>query len=188
MRALLLLGCLVSGGLSAAELSVTSPDKSIQFTFSDDSGFAQYTVTYNGEELMRPGRLGFSFADAKPIYKQLSLKEVSRDSANETWEQPWGEQRLINNHYNELVVNFSEKGDADNAFNVQVRVFDDGIGFRYHVDAEGPRTITREMTEFYIVDSHTSTAYWIPGQGYERQEYLYRETRLQDVDKASTTT
>ena len=186
MRALLLLGCLVSGGLSAAELSVTSPDKSIQFTFSDDSGFAQYTVTYNGEELMRPGRLGFSFADAKPIYKQLSLKEVSRDSANETWEQPWGEQRLINNHYNELVVNFSEKGDADNAFNVQVRVFDDGIGFRYHVDAEGPRTITREMTEFYIVDSHTSTAYWIPGQGYERQEYLYRETRLQDVDKAST--
>ena len=177
---------LLSFGSQATDVSVTSPDGDITFTFTDENDYAQYSVDYNGKQIMRPARLGFAFAKAKSIYRHLEVSEVSRTSENNTWEQPWGEQRVIRNHYNELVVKFTDKNDANNAFNVQVRVFDDGIGFRYHVSADGQRDITREMTEFSIIDSHTATAYWIPGQGYDRQEYLYRETRLQDVGKAST--
>ena len=177
---------LLSFASQATDVSVTSPDGDITFTFTDENDYAQYSVDYNGKQIMRPARLGFAFAKAKSIYRHLEVIEVSRTSEDNTWEQPWGEQRVIRNHYNELVVKFTDKNDADNAFNVQVRVFDDGIGFRYHVSADGQRNITREMTEFSIIDSHTATAYWIPGQGYDRQEYLYRETRLQDVGKAST--
>lgn len=135
---------------------------------------------------MRPARLGFAFAEAKSIYRHLTMSEISRSTEDTTWDQPWGEQRLIRNHYNELVVKFTDKNDAQNAFDVQVRVFNDGIGFRYHVETDGPRDITREMTEFSVINSHSSTAFWIPGQGYDRQEYLYREAPLQEVGKATT--
>ncbi|WP_414827830.1 glycoside hydrolase family 97 protein [Alteromonas sp. H39] len=186
MRLALLLFALLGLSVQAAELSVSSPDDNITFTLSDSDTYSHYQVKYNGKPVIRPSRLGFAFEKAKPLYRDLALTEVSRSSEDSTWEQPWGEQRLIRNHYNELIVKFTDRQDKGNAFRLQVRVFNDGVGFRYHVDATGPRAIAREMTEFSIVDSHTATAYWIPGQGYDRQEYLYRETPVQDVMLAST--
>ena len=90
----------------ATDVSVSSPNGAIEFTFTDANDYAQYTVDYHGKEIMRPGKLGFAFANAKSIYRHLAVEEISRSSEDSTWEQPWGEQRLIRNHYNELVAYF----------------------------------------------------------------------------------
>ena len=120
------------------------------------------------------------------MYRDFRLSEVSRHSEDNVWEQPWGEQRLIRDHHNELVVKYMDMNNTNNIFYVRARVFNEGIGFRYEVPADGPRYITRELTEFNFLESHLATAYWIPGQGRERYEYLYRTTPLQQVEKAHT--
>ncbi len=170
----------------ATDISVYSPDKNIKFTFSDTDDLAKYSVEYKGETVISPSKLGFTFETAKPMYRDFNVKEISRDQQDTRWEQPWGEDRIVENKYNELTVQFSDIHDASNKFNVTARVYNDGIGFQYYVPSEGPRAITRELTEFTLVDSHKATAYWIPGQGYERYEYLYNETPLQQVSKANT--
>ncbi|WP_137166574.1 glycoside hydrolase family 97 protein [Salinimonas lutimaris] len=170
----------------AESLSVSSPDGQITFTFTDSHEYAQYSVTLNDQQIIRPSRLGFAFAEQPSVFRHLALSEVSRSSHDSTWQQPWGEQRLIRNHYNELVVAFTHKQDKTRTFDVEVKVFNDGLGFRYRFNHNQAVTITREMTEFWIPDSHTATAFWIPGQGFDRQEYLYRETPVKDVLLAST--
>ncbi|MCP3427949.1 glycoside hydrolase family 97 protein [Opacimonas viscosa] len=165
----------------STEISVSSPDQDIVLHFTDASELAQYKVDYRGKALVKPSKLGFTFAQAKPLYRDFTVSEVARSSHNQTWEQPWGEQRLIDNHYNSVTVKFTHLRDKAREFSVEARVFDDGVAFRYHVPADGPRAITRELTEFFFRDSHLATAYWIPGQGRERYEYLYRKTPMQDM-------
>lgn len=167
-------------------LTVTSPDNKVVLRFMDQNDLAQYSVTFNGKTLIAPSKLGFTFAKAQPMYRDFSVNEVSRNTVNTTWQQPWGEQRVITDQHNELVVKFTSLSDSTNTFYVRARVFNDGVGFRYEVPADGPRDITRELTEFNMTDSHLATAYWIPGQSRERYEYLYRTTPLQGVAKAHT--
>lgn len=186
MRIFLFSLVVLSLNVMSKDLVVTSPDKDIQLTFTDSNQLAQYSLSYKNKLLIKPSKLGFTFAKAAPFYRDFMVTEVSRNTVNDTWEQPWGEQRIIRNHYNELLVKFSHTKDKQRVFMVRARVFDDGIGFRYEVPAEGDRVITRELTEFFLSDSHQATAYWIPGQGRERYEYLYRETPLQEVAKAHT--
>lgn len=183
---LLALFSMKSVSLQATELSVSSPNGAIEMRFNDDGDVAQYTVSFNGKMLIQASKLGFTFKEAKPLYRDFVLREVNRSTHKSTWQQPWGEQREISNHYNELRINYTHKTDKSREFDVIARVFNDGIGFKYEVPASSSRLITRELTEFFFTDSHKATAHWIPGQSRERYEYLYRETPLQEVYTAHT--
>ncbi len=186
MRALLILLFWVSFVIDANEVTVKSPNKQLSLTFTDTNNIAQYRIDFEGKPVLGEGKLGFTFAEAAPMYRDFTVKEVSRNSTDNTWAQPWGEQTLIRDHHNELLVQFVSKTDPQNTFLVRARVFYDCVGFRYEVPSQDKRVITRELTEFNFVDSHKATAYWIPAHGRERYEYLYRTTPLQEVYKAHT--
>ena len=166
--------------------SLSSPNSQVELHFTDEDDLARYHLSFNGKEVIGLSKLGFTFAKALPMYRDFRMSEVSRNSVDSSWEQPWGEQRIIHDHHNELVVKYTDINNAQNFFYVRARAFNEGVGFRYEVPADGPRDITRELTEFNFLNSHLATAYWIPGQGRERYEYLYRTTPLQNVDKAHT--
>lgn len=190
MRFLLILISILPLGFSAdlqsKEVMIESPNKAIKLVFTDQNDLAQYRLVYKGNEIIKPSKLGFTFADSPSFYKDFNVSEVSRNAVNQTWEQPWGERRLIRDHHNEVVVRFTHKINKAIVFSVRARVFDDGVGFRYEVKNQGPIAITRELTEFFLPDSHAAKAYWIPGQGRERYEYLYNETLLNQVSTAHT--
>ncbi|MET1219262.1 MAG: glycoside hydrolase family 97 protein [Glaciecola sp.] len=166
----------------ATTLKVHSPDKQIVFSVTDENTLAQYYVDFAGKRLIQHSKLGFTFEKAKPMYRDFTVTEVSRNAQDLTWEQPWGEQRLIRDHHNELLVRFQSTTDKDVSFDLRIRAFNDGVGFRYEINDDTPRNITRELTEFWFTDSHRATSYWIPGQARERYEYVYRTTKLQDTE------
>lgn len=186
MRAIYLLLLLSATSVFASEVVVKSPDEQIVLTFSSDKNIAQYRIDYRGKPLFASSKLGFTFASAAPMYRDFSVKEISRNHVDTTWTQPWGEQTQIRDYHNELVVEFIDNGNNKNRFKVRARVFNDGVGFRYEIVTDGKREITRELTEFNFVNSHQAAAYWIPAHGRERYEYLYRKTPLQEVYKAHT--
>lgn len=69
---------------------------------------------------------------------------------DETWTQPWGENKTIRNHYNEMAVHLSDA--AATKLILRFRVFDDGVGFRYEYEVSGADSllITDELTAFNI--------------------------------------
>lgn len=85
----------------------------------------------------------------------------------------------------------------DRVMNIEFRVFDDGIAFRYEFPAQPHLNyfvIKEEISQFAMTGDHW--AYWIPGD-YDTQEYNYTKSRLSEIrglfpskvnpDNASTT-
>jgi len=167
---------------------IASPDGrlSVQVT-TDNDGRPSYTVARAGQPVIAPSRLGFLFLDSPKFERNLVLAEQKKSSFDETWEQPWGERKTIRNHYNQLRVTLSEKNAPKRSFDVVFRLFDDGVAFRYEFpDQPALRQvrISEELTEFNIADP--ATAWWIPAGEWNREEYLYHRTPVQEVGDAQT--
>lgn len=170
----------------AASLAVSSPDGKITFTLSDDNSQPTYQVSFNDKTIIQPSKLGFDFATAASMRDGLSITTHQRNSVDSSWQQPWGEARVIQDKHNELAVTFAKQTDKSPQYTVRVKVFDDGVGFRYEVAQNQALYITRELTEFAFAQSDKSTAWWIPARGWNRYEYVYNTTPLHDAPHVHT--
>jgi len=171
----------------AAE-TVTSPDGAITVALDVTAeGRPFYKVAYRGEEIVGASHLGFRFKDQPALEEGLALTGARRAAGDETWEQPWGERRIIHDRHNEMIVDFATGEKRVRRFSVRVRVFDDGIGFRYEFPdqkAMKAAVIVNELTEFRLPED--ATYWWIPGRRWNRYEYLYRTTQADAIDIAHT--
>ncbi|GGY45449.1 glycoside hydrolase family 97 protein [Parvularcula lutaonensis] len=170
--------------------SVTSPDGDIEITaFTNAYGEPMYEVTFEGEAVIEPSRLGMRFADHQQFKDGLLIGQKSTNSHDETWEQPWGERRFVRDHHNEMVVTFRDADDERRSFDVRFRAFDDGIGFRYEFPKQrslrGELAITDELTEFRIPAEDT-TAFHIGARLWNRYEYLYETTPVSGMQMVHT--
>lgn len=167
-------------------IDVASPGKILQVTVEVDGGTPYYRVQRLGEPVVERSRLGFQLRDGR-LDRGLQVLSQARSSHDDTWEQPWGETRLVRNHYNELRVSLGEREGAQRRFDVIVRVYDDGLGLRYHFPAQAAlreAIIDEEVTEFAI--AQPSEAWWIPAGEPIHYEYLYQRTPLNEVALAHT--
>jgi alpha-glucosidase len=188
-----LIFCLLAWSTSIAnvfgdepETRLTSPDGRIVFELAiDDFGAPRYSVTHGGEKVIAESRLGLRFAQQKSFDRDIELQGSVTDSHDQTWEQPWGERRLVRDHHRQLLLQFTDAGGR--RFDLRVRVFDDGLGFRYEVPAQPGFESVRivdELTEFSLPAG--SRAWWIPGNNYNRYESLYRASGLGEIETAHT--
>ena len=171
--------------LLAASLSVTSPNGNIELIL-DDSNLS-YQVQFHGQQVIAPSKLGFRFLQLPAIGTGYKMAAHSRNSVKQSWQQPWGERTSIVDHHNEMAVTLKHP-QRQQPFTLRFKLFNDGLGFRYEVPNQGVAKldIIDELTEFRISDSKHSTAWWIPGRGWNRYEMLYRTTALNEVDRAHT--
>lgn len=179
--------------LSLSSLSdtvrVASPDGRTRVDVTVRAGRLYYSAKRDGRELLLPSLLGFQFRNAEPLRDSLRIARVTRDSADETWTQPWGEVARVRNHYNELRVSMVETSARARTFDLVFRVFDDGFGFRYDVPVQpnlGEFEIMEELTEFTFADD--ARAWWIPSNRprLDRSEMLYSSSPLSVLDSVQT--
>lgn len=174
-----ILGLCCAGAGSAAV--VTSPDGNIVVNLDvTAAGTPVYGVDYKGMPVVKGSRLGLSAKerDIKDGYK-VTFDDVTE--FDETWTPVWGEFTNVRNHYNELLGKFRGSDGLD--FDVRVRVFDDGIGFRYELPQSGDvyfLSVTGENTEFNFADDYTLFA--IPGD-YDTDEFLYTKSSISELDE-----
>jgi alpha-glucosidase len=174
---------------SAATIgTVSSPGNVLTVNVTvNDEGRPGYAITRAGRQIVTESRLGFLLTDAPKLERNFQSAGTQTRSVDETWEQPWGERRYVRNRHNELRVQLVEKTPLARALTVVFRVYDDGVGFRYEFPEQSQLrevNIGDELTEFAIADP--ATAWWIPGGEWNRYEYLYRKTRLDEVGQAHT--
>lgn len=162
---------------------VASPDGNIVVDFANDAdGNPTYTVTVGGEQLIAPSRLGI--VTTKGVLPASGSMKVSHSSFNEAWIQPWGENKKVENRYNEMAIEFTG-GDAPDNVTLRFRVFDDGLAFRYEWALTDTATVvvTDELSEFNFAQSGRS---WSISASFETYELNYRELPLLEVADANT--
>ena len=167
----------------APKTEVASPDGSIKWSFNlDEKGGMTYQVSVNGTPFINASPLGFEEKSGLDLASGFQIVGTSFDSQDETWTQPWGENKSIRSHYNEMAVNL--KNEAGVKLIVRVRVFDDGLGFRYEYDTPADSLLLMdEYTSFNIAEDATSWS--IPAE-FNTYELLYRTMPLSEMPDANT--
>ncbi len=163
---------------------INSPDHhiSIRVDVSDD-GIPYYRIKYYRKTVVDTSYLGFEFdKDTKPFGEFEVIQRKFDLQRNEKWEMPWGEQRYVKDEYNAMTVYFREVEAPFREIQIQFKVYDDGLGFRYILpDQEGLKdlVILDEKTEFNLKNDHD--VWWIPGD-WDIYEHLYNHTRLSEIN------
>ncbi|MDN3652492.1 glycoside hydrolase family 97 protein [Thalassotalea ponticola] len=176
---------------SAKTVSVKSPNGDIRFSVSDEASLVQYQIAFKDNTVIEPSSLGMSFKQQHDLTEGFVIKSSELNSVEETWQLPWGERKDVLDRHNELLITLVNDKQTPSEFQLRVRVFDDGVGFRYEVGENSGLQdveITNELTEFNLGQqaSQQGTAYWIPSRGWNRYEYVYRTTTITDVHGAHT--
>ena len=192
IRCLAVLLVVIAGTAAADTLTpvgkVASPGGVLEVTVTlNDEGRPGYAVTRRGRPVIEESRLGFLLTDGLRLERNCKAAGTSTRSADETWEQPWGERRFVRNRFNELRATFTERAGPARSLDVVFRVYDEGLGFRYEFPDQPSLkdvNILEELTEFAVVDP--ATAWWIPGGEWNRYEYLYRKTKLGEIPQVHT--
>ncbi len=164
---------------SGPGLTVSSPDSEVKADFKIiGDGVPTYSVTFGGKEIVANSAMGFESLDqSMNLQSEFSIDSVSKGSFHEVWSPVWGEKDSIDNTYNWLTVHLS---NADIRMDVEFRVFNDGVGFRYVFPEQKVDSVcvAEELTQFAMGED--MTAWWIPGD-YDTQEYEYNKTRLSEI-------
>jgi len=168
---------------------VSSPNHVLSFEIDERDGWPSYQILRFGKPVIAPSHLGFILKDAGKFTYDLHVT-TAQDAAqtvDQTWEQPWGERRYVRNHYSQMTLRLSERKGLHRSIDLTVRVFDDGVGFRYTFPEQEHLhdvAIADELTEFNIADP--ATAWWMPWGESHDTELLYGRTPLTELSTAHT--
>lgn len=174
----------LAGCTTPKPTEVTSPDGHLRLAFAlDANNRMTYRVDVNDTTFIAPSSLGFLAKDGVNLSDGFRITGTDFSSADETWTQPWGENKTLRNHYNEMAVHLSDA--TDTKLTIRFRVFDDGLGFRYEYEVPGADSllITDELTTFNIAQEGTS---WSIPANYDTYELQYRTQPISKIDNANT--
>lgn len=178
---LCVLGCYAC---SSPKTEVQSPDGHIKMTLTvDENGKPFYNVSVDDSLLIENSAMGFTAANGIILAEGFQVKNTTFSSEDETWTQPWGENKKNRNHYNEMAVSLTNEDQVQ--LTLRFRVFDDGIGFRYEytVPTVDSLLITDELTTFRFHRDGTS---WSIPASAETYELLYQQQPISEVETANT--
>lgn len=163
---------------------LTSPDGNIKLVFNlTEAGEMTYGVSVGGTPFITPSVMGFEGRDGVNLSKGFQIEGTEFTAKDETWTQPWGENKSIRNHYNEMAVHL--KDQANTELTLRFRVFDDGLGFRYEYQVPQADSVfvMDELTSFNLAQDGKS---WSIPASFETYELLYRTMPVSKVDNANT--
>ena len=164
-------------------IHIESPNSKIKLIFAlGTSGEATYSISYDNKQVIDPSTMGFEFTDMLALSDGLKISGIETNSFSETWAMPWGEQDSVLNQYNRLFVSLKETKEPHRQFHIEFKVYNDGLGFRYHLPQQNDWSIAKikeEKTEFQLTGNHT--CWWIPGD-WDIYEHLYNTTRFSEID------
>ncbi|MET0466534.1 MAG: glycoside hydrolase family 97 protein [Chitinophagaceae bacterium] len=148
----------------------------------DEDGTARYMVSFGGQPVVRPSKLGFNVKEGFILDRNFRILRTELTATDETWKPVLGEVSSIRNNYKQLKVFLQQKEAPFPLMNIVFRVFEDGVGFRYEFPVQPSLkffVLENELTEFHLTGDHK--AFWIPGD-FDSNEYLYTTSKLSEVD------
>jgi len=181
--------------LAAEPLAVTSPDGDLTVTFELRANpqpylsgeRAYYRVSYKGNPILTDSPLGLDFKGARALDRDFEVVAADWLSHDSTWENPFGAQHKVRDHYNQLQVSLRERQAPGRRVDLTFRAYDEGIAFRYFLPKqEGLEkfTLMAENTGFYFARDVFAYALNL-GRFNTSNEGEYRRISLSEIKPAS---
>lgn len=149
-------------------VTVKSPDGRIEYRLFDGPQFYPdlafphlgYQIDFQGKRLIDFSYIGFAIAEALPLGHKLGLVQVTRESKA---------------RFNEAIVDYLQNGSLGRRMTMEVRVFNEGVAFRYVVPfgaVLNEMRIEEELTQFVFAKDGTAHPLLLRGfQGGYQENY-----------------
>lgn len=133
-----------------SKIRITSPDKRIVFTFKFMDSLPVYSVTFKGKTLIKPSTLSLSFDKTGNFGKNLKINKAVFSKGEDNYTLVVGKTKKVHDQYQEVTIPMQEGSGVKRLINLVVRVFNDGLAFRYEI----PRQ--KNWTSFELTEENTT--------------------------------
>lgn len=114
--------------------SITSPDGKIKVTLKTGGGISKdkltYRVVFNDQILLADSPLGFELSDGLILGSVFQILGIRDSVIDEEYSMPYGKSVRIRSLSNQQTIFLQDK--KENRLDLVIRVFNDGVGFRYY--------------------------------------------------------
>lgn len=129
--------------ISAKTVGTTSPDGKIAVSLDDRDGKDMLlSITHSGKSLIGDSPIALKVRDGKPATKIKSSKETKNNSENVT--APNHHTPQFTTLSNDLIIKL------DNGQELQLRVFNDGVAYRFVTNNKGEIIVDDEIAEYRL--------------------------------------
>src|SRR5688572_21885999 len=164
---------------------VTSPDGRIQFVLRANEDAPVYSIAFKKRFLIENsslnldlegmGRLRQAFISTPPVYREV----------NESYKLIVGKASIVKNHYRQAIISLQDKLNKNYKLNIEVRVFNDGVAFRYSFPKQSRTggtsfTLLDEITQFRFTAEPVIKALLLPNFTTSH-EGLYTTVPLNEI-------
>lgn len=185
-KSLLLTVIAVAAAFSAeAAVNVTGPDGKLVVTTDVAAGVPQYSVTYDGKQLIEQSPLGF-VTNIGDFSRGMTMTDSKTGNVSKSYNQDRIKKSHVDYNANTLVTTF--KNEAGQEMSVEWQVSDNDVAFRYIIPRQkggetGSLVMEKEATGFKF-PSYTTT--FITPQshamiGWKRTKPSYEEPYKPDA-------
>ena len=133
---------------SGSKLILTSPNNAISVTLALNSeDHLYYSVARGNQGILEPSTLGINL-DANDLGSSVTLGQPRTHIIHETY--PWlGAKSTATNHCQVYLVPVTHQ-PSGTPWTLEVRVFDDGVAYRYLVPGSGARRVRGETSSWTL--------------------------------------
>jgi len=142
---LAIMGALMATTALAKSESVLSPDGQTAIHIESDA--SRFSISRGGEMLIEPSSLGLEL-DGAPALAPLALERREDVAVDRTIALVASKAATARDHYRGATFTFRETQPAARRVLIDVRVYDDGVAFRYRINDPAPVRLRGERTAF----------------------------------------
>jgi alpha-glucosidase len=144
--------CMCEVGLASDEIKIVSSDGNAQCVILLQEGRLKHAVTFGNKPVVETSPMGIT-VDGVDLAEGVEASKVDRYEVKETY--PWrGVHSQAVNHCNGATISLKH-AKSSTGYNMEVRSFNDGVGFRYVVPGNGKPRVPEESIAFVIPDGST---------------------------------
>ena len=129
----ILVGLMLGGRVMAGGIEVKSPDGGIRFLFRFTDGLPEYGVVYKGVTVIDRSPLSLRFAGMGLFGAGLAARGAVITRGEDNYDLVVGKVKSVHDAYLQAVIPLEEKSGRRRRINFIVRVFNDGVAFRYQI-------------------------------------------------------
>ena len=133
------------------EVRLSSPDDNIVFTLRLNEDLPVYSIAFKKNVLIENSSINLDIEGWGTLQKAFINKPPVFKEINENYKLVVGKTSTVSNHYRQVIISLQDKKNKDYQFDFEVRVFNDGVAFRYSL----PKQSRTPGTSFTLLEERT---------------------------------
>lgn len=153
-------------GCRRQDTVIFSPDHHMEFTLGLHDSLPEYSVSYKGNNLISHSPLSLVFGKSSAFGKNIGIHAMDHRNGRDDYRLIVGKTSHVLDAYREMTVTLKESYPPYRTVDLVVRVFNDGLAFRYRIpeqEAWHTMELKEENTTFNIQGNPTVRILFLPG-------------------------